>query len=107
MRLGGVVVFVVSGHCLSLSAQEVEDQVSEIVSELTEERIEQVMEDLLADIESRISEDSLRIQTDHWLVMAEADVFAELEEEGYLFETVSELDGLGFLLAEVAAPGQL
>ena len=104
MRLGGVVVFVLSGHCLSLSAQEVEDQVSEIVSELTEERIEQVMEDLLADIESRISEDSLRIQTDHWLVMAEADVFAELEEEGYLFETVSELDGLGFLLAEVAAP---
>jgi subtilisin family serine protease len=87
-----------------LSAQEVEDQVSEIVSDLTEERIEQVMEDLLADIESRITEDSLRIQTDHWLVMAEADVFAELEEEGYLFETVSELEGLGFLLAEVAAP---
>jgi len=85
-----------------LSAQEVEDQVSEIVSDLTEERIEQVMEDLLADIESRITEDSLRIQTDHWLVMAEADVFAELEEEGYLFETVSELEGLGFLLAEVA-----
>ena len=48
-----------------LSAQEVEDQVSEIVSDLTEERIEQVMEDLLADIESRITEDSLRIQTDH------------------------------------------
>ena len=95
---------VLGGFCLSLDAQEVEDQVSEIVSDLTEERIEQVMEDLLADIESRISEDSLRIQTDHWLVMAEADVFAQLEAEGYLFETVSELDGLGFLLAEVAAP---
>ena len=101
-----VALFMVAacGYCLSLGAQEVEDQVSEIVSELTEERIEQVMEDLLADIESRISEDSLRIQTDRWLVMAEADVFAELEEEGYLFETVSELEGLGFLLAEVAAP---
>ena len=89
---------------ISASAQEVEDQVSEFVSEATEERIEQAMEDLLTDIESRISEDALRIQTDHWLVMAEADVFEQLEEEGYLFDRVSELDGLGFLLAEVAAP---
>jgi subtilisin family serine protease len=78
--------------------------VSEIVSEATEERIEQVMEDFLADIESRLSEDALRIQTDHWLVMAEADVFEQLAQEGYLFDRVSELSGLGFLLAEVAAP---
>ena len=84
--------------------QEVEDQVSNIVSEATEERIEQAMEDLLTDIESRISEDALRIQTDHWLVMAEADVFEQLAQEGYLFDRVSELDGLGFLRAEVAAP---
>ena len=74
------------------------------MSEATEERIEQAMEDFLDDIESRISEDSLRIQTDHWLVMAEADVFLQLAEEGYLFDKVSELEGLGFLLAEVAAP---
>ena len=84
--------------------QEVEDQVSDIVSQATEERIEQAMEDLLTDIESRISEDALRIQTDHWLVMAEADVFEQLAQEGYLFDRVSELEGLGFLLAEVAAP---
>ena len=87
-----------------VEAQEVEDQVSEIVSEATEERIEQVMEDFMADIESRLSEDGLRIQTDHWLVMAEADVFEQLAQEGYLFDRVSELSGLGFLLAEVAAP---
>ena len=87
-----------------VAAQEVEDQVSEIVSEAAEERIEQVMEDFLADIESRLSEDALRIQTDHWLVMAEADVFEQLAQEGYLFDRVSELSGLGFLLAEVAAP---
>ena len=87
-----------------VAAQEVEDQVSEIVSEATEERIEQVMEDFLADIESRLSEDALRIQTDHWLVIAEADVFEQLAQEGYLFDRVSELSGLGFLLAEVAAP---
>jgi len=36
--------------------------------------------------------------------MAEADVFLQLAEEGYLFDKVSELEGLGFLLAEVAAP---
>ena len=95
---------IVVGITTGATAQEVEDQVAEIVSEATEERIEQAMEDLLDDIESRISEDSLRIQTDHWLVMAEADVFVQLEEEGYLFDRVSELDGLGFLLAEVAAP---
>ena len=96
------IIFV--GITTGATAQEVEDQVAEIVSEATEERIEQAMEDLLDDIESRISEDSLRIQTDHWLVMAEADVFVQLEEEGYLFDRVSELEGLGFLLAEVAAP---
>ena len=96
--------FLAFAPVISASAQEVEDQVSEFVSEATEERIEQAMEDLLTDIESRISEDSLRIQTDHWLVMAEADVFEQLGEEGYLFDRVSELDGLGFLLAEVAAP---
>lgn len=99
-----VACFLAFTPVISASAQEVEDQVSEFVSEATEERIEQAMEDLLTDIESRISEDALRIQTDHWLVMAEADVFEQLEEEGYLFDRVSELDGLGFLLAEVAAP---
>jgi subtilisin family serine protease len=99
-----VACFLTFAPLISASAQEVEEQVSEFVSEATEERIEQAMEDLLTDIESRISEDALRIQTDHWLVMAEADVFEQLEEEGYLFDRVSELDGLGFLLAEVAAP---
>ena len=89
--------------CMSALAQ-VEETVSEIISEATEERIERAMEDLLSDIESRIAEDSLRIQTDHWLVMAEAEVFDDLAQEGYLFDQISELAGLGFLLAEVAAP---
>ena len=99
-----LLAFVWGVNVALVTAQEVEDQVSEIVSEATEERIEQVMEDFLADIESRLSEDVLRIQTDHWLVMAEADVFEQLAQEGYLFDRVSELSGLGFLLAEVAAP---
>jgi len=89
---GGIFALIIlTGTTTGATAQEVEDQVAEIVSEATEERIEQAMEDLLDDIESRISEDSLRIQTDHWLVMAEADVFVQLEEEGYLFDRVSEL----------------
>ena len=100
---GALILLVISGLS-AVSAQEVEEQISEIVSEATEERIEQAMEELLEDIESRIDEDALRIQTGHWLVMAEADVFEQLEQEGYLFDQVSELDGLGFLLAEVAAP---
>lgn len=99
-----LLAFVWGVNVALVAAQEVEDQVSEIVSEATEERIERVMEDFLADIESRLSEDGLRIQTDHWLVMAEADVFEQLAQEGYLFDRVSELSGLGFLLAEVAAP---
>ena len=99
-----LLAFVWGVNVALVAAQEVEDQVSEIVSEATEERIEQVMEDFMADIESRLSEDGLRIQTDHWLVMAEADVFEQLAQEGYLFDRVSELSGLGFLLAEVAAP---
>ena len=99
-----LLAFVWGVNVALVAAQEVEDQVSEIVSEATEERIERVMEDFLADIESRLSEDALRIQTDHWLVMAEADVFEQLAQEGYLFDRVSELSGLGFLLAEVAAP---
>ncbi len=99
-----LLAFVWGVNVALVAAQEVEDQVSEIVSEATEERIEQVMEDFLADIESRLSEDALRIQTVHWLVMAEADVFEQLAQEGYLFDRVSELSGLGFLLAEVAAP---
>ena len=99
-----LLAFVWGVNVALVAAQEVEDQVSEIVSEATEERIEQVMEDFLADIESRLSEDALRIQTDHWLVMAEAHVFEQLAQEGYLFDRVSELSGLGFLLAEVAAP---
>ena len=85
-------------------AQEVEDQISELVSDATEDRIEQAMEELIEDLESRIQKDAFRIQTDSWLVMAEAEVFVDLEEEGYLFDRITELDGLGFLLAEVAAP---
>ena len=38
------------------------------------------------------------------LVMAEPDVFEELAEEGYLFDTVTDLPALGMRLAEVAGP---
>ena len=48
--------------------------------------------------------DESRILREQWLVMAEAAVFEELAKQGYLFDTVTELPGLGLRLAEVAAP---
>ena len=95
-------VWLVAGGMSALA--QVEDTVSEIISDATEERIEQAMEDLLSDIESRIAEDSLRIQTDHWLVMAEAEVFDDLAQEGYLFDQISELTGLAFYWQKLPPP---
>ncbi len=86
------------------NTREIEEQIEDLVSEATAERIEQAIEELIDDLESSIDEDDLRIQTDSWLVMAEPSVFFELELEGFLFDQISDLDGLGFLLAEVAAP---
>jgi len=44
------------------------------------------------------------IHRGQWLVMAEAEVFDQLASEGYLFDKVTELTGLGLRLAEVEAP---
>ena len=79
---------------------EVESAVELQVASAIEDRIEDGIDDIIERIE--ISED--RIHKDQWLVMAEPEVFEELADEGYLFETVTELPGLGLRLAEVAAP---
>ena len=55
-------------------------------------------------LESDLEVDESRILKEQWLVMAEPSVFEELSSEGYLFDTVTELPGLGLRLAEVAAP---
>lgn len=79
---------------------EVESAVEVQVAAAIEDRIEDGIDDILERIE--IDED--RIHKDQWLVMAAPEVFEELADEGYLFETVTELPGLGLRLAEVAAP---
>tara|TARA_R110001592_G_scaffold126336_1_gene337456 strand:+ start:78286 stop:80154 length:1869 start_codon:yes stop_codon:yes gene_type:complete len=79
---------------------EVESAVEIQVSAAIEDRIEEGIDDIL----ERIEMDEDRIHKDHWLVMAAPEVFEELADEGYLFETVTELPGLGLRLAEVAAP---
>lgn len=75
---------------------EVEVQLASSVEERVDEGIDEIIE--------RIEIDESRIQKDQWLVMAAPEVFDQLAQEGYLFETVTELPGLGLRLAEVAAP---
>ncbi len=106
----------------------VEEQVADNASQEVEESVEVAVEEELAAsaesaaevqvataVEGRVEEgideiiemievDEDRIQKDQWLVMAPPEVFDQLAEEGYLFQTVSELPGMGLRLAEVAAP---
>jgi hypothetical protein len=75
---------------------EVEGQIAAAVEERLEADIDEILE--------RIEIDENRIQKDQWLVMAAPEVFEQLAEEGYLFDAVTELPGMGLRLAEVAAP---
>lgn len=74
------------------------------VADTVEERFENQIDDILDDLESDLEVDEARIAKEQWLVMAEPEVFEELAEEGYLFDTVTDLPALGMRLAEVAGP---
>ncbi|TCO78588.1 subtilase family protein [Chromatocurvus halotolerans] len=82
----------------------VEDSVESRVAATVEERLENHIEGIVEDLESDLEMDESRILREQWLVMAEPSVFEELGKQGYLFDTVTELPGLGLRLAEVAAP---
>jgi len=69
-----------------------------------EERLESEIDEIVDNLESELEVDETRILKEQWLVMAEPVVFDELSVKGYLFDTVTELPGLGLRLAEVAAP---
>lgn len=86
----------VEGEVAASAERVAEIQVATAVAGRVEEGVEEIME--------MIEVDEDRIQKDEWLVMASPEVFEELAEEGYLFQTVSELPGMGLRLAEVAAP---
>ncbi|MBT4521022.1 MAG: S8 family serine peptidase [Halieaceae bacterium] len=83
---------------------EIEEGVQETIAVAVEDRLEGNIDNILEKIESGLEVDDQRIKKDQWLVMAEPGVFDKLAEEGYLFDTVTELPGIGLWLAEVAAP---
>ncbi|MFV0476646.1 MAG: S8 family serine peptidase [Parahaliea sp.] len=69
-----------------------------------EDRLEAEIDEIIDEIENQFEVDETRIRTAQWLVMAEPEAFEKLAREGYLFENVTELPGMGLRLAEVAAP---
>lgn len=84
--------------------QAVESSAEIQLADAVEERLENEIDDILDGLESDLEVDEERIHREQWLVMAEAEVFDELAEKGYLFDTVTDLPGLGMRLAEVAGP---
>ena len=85
-------------------AATVEDSVEFSVADAVEERLETEIDSVVDQLESRLEIDEARINTQQWLVMAEPEVFDELAVMGYLFDRVTDLPGMGLLLAEVEAP---
>jgi hypothetical protein len=82
----------------------VERSVESEIADAVEERLESTIDLILESVESEFEIDEDRIRKDQWLVMAEPEVFEKLALEGYLFDKVTELPGIGMRLAEVAAP---
>jgi hypothetical protein len=82
----------------------IEDDVEGRLVAAIEERLDTEIDEIVEDLESDLEVDESRILKEQWLVMAEPAVFRELSQKGYLFDTVTELPGLGLRLAEVAAP---
>ncbi len=83
----------------------VEDNIEASVGGGVEEQITARVEDRLeAALEDKLEADDVLLHTDQWLVMAEPEVFETLASEGFVFDAITELPGLGLQLAEVAAP---
>jgi hypothetical protein len=85
-------------------ASGIDSEVEVQVAGDVEERLENEVDNILDTLESDLDIDEGRIESEQWLVMAEPEVFEELAEEGYLFDTVTDLPALGMRLAEVAGP---
>ncbi len=85
-------------------AVSLEETVEFSLADAIEERLETEIDSVVDELESRLEIDEARINTQQWLVMAEPEVFDELAVKGYLFDRVTDLPGMGLLLAEVEAP---
>ena len=82
----------------------VEQQVEDSIAVTVENQMEGEIDDIIDGIENELDVREDRNYQRQWLVMAEPGVFAELEKEGYLFDNITELPGMGMWLADVAAP---
>lgn len=74
------------------------------VADGIEDRLETEIDQIIDGIENDFEVDESRIHRDQWLVMGDPEVFEQLAKEGYLFDTITDLPGMGMRLAEVAAP---
>lgn len=83
---------------------DLETGVEEAIADAVEDRLEGHIDTILDRIENELEVDERRINSEQWLVMAEPEVFVQLAMEGYLFDKVTDLPGIGLRLAEVAAP---
>jgi hypothetical protein len=94
----------VEGSLEQTVAAALEDTIEFAVADAVEERLDTEIDSVVDQLESRLEIDEARINTEQWLVMAEPEVFDELAVMGYLFDRVTDLPGMGLLLAEVEAP---
>ena len=94
----------VEGSLEQTVAATLEDTIEFAVADSVEERVDTEIDSVVDGLESRLEIDEARINTEQWLVMAEPEVFDELAAMGYLFDRVTDLPGMGLLLAEVEAP---
>lgn len=76
----------------------------ETVASRIDSQLDAQVDGLLDTIESGIEDDEVKLHTNKWLVMAEPEVFRHLAKEGYIFDAITELPGMGLQLAEVSAP---
>ena len=94
----------VEGELEAAVEDRLEGGVESRVATRIEDRMESEIDEILERIETELEVDERRINRHQWLVMAEPEVFDQLAEEGYLFDSITELPGMGLSLAEVAAP---
>jgi subtilisin family serine protease len=81
-----------------------ESRFEEQLALVLDQRLEATVDEVVDDLETVLEVEESRVLREQWLVMAEPKVFDELLDRGYLFDTVTDLPGLGLRLAEVAAP---
>ena len=76
----------------------------DIEGDIYDSVIDSIIESTEEQLEARINEPERHLNKQEWLVMAEEESLQALAENGYVFDRVTHLEGLGLQLAEVSAP---